>query len=65
MDKKNNKIHINEKVINVKTEYDKKSNNTITYIEDMKFDNIKELFYFINMLSDIAELCKNKEDYAQ
>lgn len=58
-------ILINGNIIKVLSDYDKKANNTKIKVEQLEFNSLKEFFYFINMLTDTAEVLKEREDYAK
>jgi hypothetical protein len=53
-------IQINEKRIEISVL--KNKNKLVTYIDDMELKDTKELYYFINSLSDLAELLREKEE---
>ncbi|MDR0676490.1 MAG: hypothetical protein LBF97_05575 [Elusimicrobiota bacterium] len=61
MKKEEYNFKINGKDIQLLSQYDKKVNTTKIKIKDLEFDNLKEFYYFINMLADTAEILKNRE----
>jgi hypothetical protein len=61
MKKTDHNFRINGKIIQVVSQYDKKVNNTKVQVENLEFNNLKEFYYFINMLTDAAEELKNRE----
>jgi hypothetical protein len=58
-------ININSKKIDVLTYKTKKGRKSTIDFHENDFSNLKELFYFVNMLTDVAEELNRTDNFQE